>query len=51
MRLVSGGILTKWGLLGYETGAAGAPVSDSSAFSTFGANSGMAQGFAGGAIL
>jgi uncharacterized protein (TIGR03437 family) len=29
---------------------AGVPVSDSTAFSTFGANSGMAQGFAGGAI-
>ena len=50
VRLVSGGILTKWGLLGYETGTAGVPLSDPSAFSTFGANSGMAQGFAGGAI-
>ena len=28
VRLVSGGILTKWGLLGYETGTAGAPLSD-----------------------
>ncbi|MEO8595056.1 MAG: papain-like cysteine protease family protein [Candidatus Solibacter sp.] len=50
LRMVSGGILTKWGLLGYETGAAGAPVSDATVFSTFGANSGVAQGFAGGAI-
>ena len=51
VRLVSGGILTKWGLLGYETGAAGAPLSDAAAFSTFGANSGVAQGFAGGVDL
>src|SRR5260370_13069580 len=50
VRLVSGGILTKWGLLGYETGAAGVPVTDATAFSTFGANTGMAQAFAGGAI-
>ena len=50
VRLVSGGILTKWGLLGYETGAAGAPVSDAAVFSTFGANSGSAQAFTGGAI-
>ncbi len=50
VRLVSGGILTKWGLLGYETGAAGSPVSDAAVFSTFGANSGSAQAFTGGAI-
>ena len=50
VRLVSGGILTKWALLGYETGAAGAPTSDAAVFSTFGANSGSAQAFAGGAI-
>jgi uncharacterized protein (TIGR03437 family) len=50
VRLVGGGILTKWGLLGYEAGVAGVPVSDPTVFSTFGANSGVAQGFAGGAI-
>ena len=50
VRLVSGGILTKWGLLGYEAGVAGVPVSDPTIFSTFGANSGVAQAFAGGAI-
>ena len=50
VRLVSGGILTKWALLGYESGAAGAPSSDAAVFSTFGANSGSAQAFAGGAI-
>ena len=50
VRLVSAGILTKWGLLGFETGAAGAPTSDAAVFSTFGANSGSAQAFAGGAI-
>ena len=50
VRLVSGGILSKWGLLGYEAGAAGVPVSDPTIFATFGANSGVAQAFAGGAI-
>ena len=50
VRLVSGGILAKWGLLGYETGAAGAPVSDTVVYATFGANSVVAQRFAGGAI-
>ena len=50
VRLVSGGILAKWGLLGYEAGAVGVPVSDPTSYSTFGANSGVAQGFAGGAI-
>jgi len=50
VRLVSGGVLTKWGLLGYEAGAAGVPVADASVFSTFGANSGVAQAFSGGAI-
>ncbi len=50
VRLVGGGILTKWGLMGYEAGVAGVPVSDATAFSTFGANSGVAQGFSGGAI-
>jgi uncharacterized protein (TIGR03437 family) len=50
VRQVTGGILTKWTLLGYETGVAGVVVSDAVAFATFGANSGTAQGFANGAI-
>jgi uncharacterized protein (TIGR03437 family) len=50
VHLVTGGVLTKWATLGYEMGSAGAPVSDAAAFSTLGANSGMAQSFAGGAI-
>lgn len=50
VRMVSGSILTKWALIGYETGAAGVPVNDAAAYSTFGANTGMAQGFANGAI-
>jgi uncharacterized protein (TIGR03437 family) len=50
VHLVSDPILTKWALLKYETGAVGAPVGDAAAFSTFGANSGVAQTFAGGAI-
>ena len=48
--LVSGPILTKWGLLNYETGAAGPPAGAATAFSTFGANSGVTQTFSGGAI-
>jgi uncharacterized protein (TIGR03437 family) len=51
VRAVSGLIYTKWAQLGYETGAAGSPVGDPVAFSTFGANSGVAQTFASGAIL
>jgi uncharacterized protein (TIGR03437 family) len=50
VRLVSGIVLAKWALLKYETGAAGAPLSEASAFSTFGANSGATQSFVNGAI-
>ncbi len=50
VQVVSGGVLNKWGLLGYDAGTAGAPVSAAAAFSTFGANSGAAQNFSGGAI-
>lgn len=50
VRLVSGLILSKWALLGYDSGPAGAPASDPGNFSTFGANSGMMQSFAGGVI-
>lgn len=50
VQLVSGAIYTKWSALGFETGAAGAPTSAASAFSTFGANSGLQQSFAGGTI-
>ena len=50
VRLVSSGVLAKWALLGYETGSAGAPTGDATAFSTFGANSGSAQTFASAAI-
>jgi uncharacterized protein (TIGR03437 family) len=46
VRLVSGGVLTKWAQLGYESGAAGAPVGEAAAFATFGANSGFEQPFA-----
>ena len=45
VRLVSGGVLAKWALLGYETGAAGPPAGDAAPFSTFGANSGIGQSF------
>jgi uncharacterized protein (TIGR03437 family) len=50
VRVVSGIILLKWALLKYETGAAGAPLSEASTFSTFGANSGATQIFANGVI-
>jgi uncharacterized protein (TIGR03437 family) len=50
VRLVSGIILSKWALLKYETGAAGPPSSEASAFSTSGANSGAMQNFANGVI-
>ena len=50
VKLVTGVILSKWALSGYDSGAAGAPASDPATFSTFGANSGITQSFAGGAI-
>ena len=48
--LVSGGVLAKWALLNYETGAAGAPTAAAGSFSTFGASSGAVQNFSGGVI-
>ncbi len=50
VRLVEGVILSKWALLAYEKGTAGAPVADEASFATFGANSGVTQSFANGAI-
>ena len=50
VRLISGGVLTKWAQLGYETGVAGPPTSEASNFSTLGANSGSTQSFTGGDI-
>jgi uncharacterized protein (TIGR03437 family) len=50
VRLVSDPILGKWALLKYDSGSAGVPISDAAAFSTFGANSGVTQNFASGAI-
>ena len=49
--LVSGAILNKWAVLGYEAGPAGAPAGEVSSFSTFGANSGEQQAFRGGLLL
>jgi uncharacterized protein (TIGR03437 family) len=51
VRLVSGAVLTKWALLGLEAGTAGPPVADATAYSTFGANAGLTQAFANGAIF
>ena len=50
VRVVSGIVLSKWALLNYETGPAGAPVAEATTFSTIGANSGAMQSFANGAI-
>ena len=50
VRVVSGIVLSKWALLNYETGAAGAPLAEASTFSTLGANSGATQIFANGVI-
>ena len=50
VRLVTGVVLSKWALAGYDLGAAGAPVSDPDVFSTFGANAGVMQSFAKGVI-
>jgi uncharacterized protein (TIGR03437 family) len=51
VRLVNGGVLAKWALLGYEVGSAGAPTSDAAAFSTFGANAGSSQSFSGATLF
>ena len=50
VRLVSGGVLSKWALLGYETGPPGPPTAEAASFSTLGANSGSMQTFGFGTI-
>ena len=46
IQLVTGGILTKWALLGYETGAAaGSPIGATTPFLTFRATAGTSQAF------
>lgn len=50
VRLVQAGILDKWASLGYETGAAGLPVSGPAAYATFTASAGVAQSFANGIV-
>jgi uncharacterized protein with LGFP repeats len=50
VQVVSGLILSKWALLGYETGAAGPPAGAASAFLTFSGAAGLSQPFRGGAI-
>lgn len=51
VRLVSGGILARWALLNYETGAVGPPVGAAAAFSTFAATAGVQQPFRDGLIV
>ena len=49
--VVFGQILTKWTVLGYETGVIGLPVSASSAFTTALGATGFQQNFSGGSII
>ncbi|MGI8988632.1 MAG: Ig-like domain-containing protein [Bryobacteraceae bacterium] len=51
IRMVSGVVLAKWAALGYETGAAGPPTGDASAFTSVSAYTGISQAFAKGAIF
>ncbi|MBI3470987.1 MAG: hypothetical protein HY013_06500, partial [Candidatus Solibacter usitatus] len=50
-RRVSGAILSKWAILGYETGLAGAPVADAATLLSSSAVPAIQQAFAKGAIL
>ena len=51
VRLVSGAILTRWAALGYETGAAGAPVLDAETVMSSSAAAATRQVFAKGLIM
>ncbi|MBI2687918.1 MAG: hypothetical protein HYX27_16540 [Acidobacteria bacterium] len=51
VQLVSGGILSRWALLNYETGAVGPPSGPAGAFATFAASSGVLQAFRDGLIV
>ena len=51
VRVVSGAILAKWAVLGYEAWAAGPPSEEASAFLTFTGTGGKMQPFRDGAIL
>jgi uncharacterized protein (TIGR03437 family) len=51
VQLVNGGILTKWGAAGYETGADGSPTGATTSFLTFRATSGVSQPFQNALIL
>lgn len=48
--VVTGDILAKWGVIGYETGIAGAPTGLPTAFLTFRATSGQSQMFRGATL-
>jgi len=50
VRIVSGPILAKWALLGYETGVAGSPAGELSQFLSFAGTRGTAQAFQNGVI-
>ena len=50
VRVVSGTILYKWGLLGYENGAAGPPVAEAADFLSFAGTAGSGQAFRDGVI-
>jgi len=51
IQLVTGGILVRWALLNFETGALGPPTAPAAVFSTFAASAGIHQSFRDGAIF
>jgi len=51
VQIVSGGVLTRWALLNYESGTIGPPVAAAAAFTTFTASAGIQQVFRDGAIF
>jgi len=51
VQVVSGGVLTRWALLNYETGTVGPPAAAAAVFTTFTASAGVQQLFRDGAIF
>ena len=51
VQVVSGPVLTRWALLGYETGAAGPPTGPAVPFANFAASAGVQQSFRDGLIV
>jgi uncharacterized protein (TIGR03437 family) len=51
VQLVTGAILARWRIAGYETGSAGSPTASASSFQTFNGTSGVQQTFQSGLIV